>query len=119
MKYLMILLVTVMTVGSQILLKKAIIDLANFLENSKLSFLIAAAQSPYVIGAVAMQGIGFVLWIFVLTKMKLGLAFAFSGAFFYILIALSGYYIYGEELSIQQWVGLVIISLGVVIINMA
>jgi multidrug transporter EmrE-like cation transporter len=80
-------------------------------------FILAAISSPYVLTAILLQGIGFMLWIFVLSKMKLGLAFATSGAFFYILIALSSWYLYGEELSIPQWVGLALISLGVILIS--
>ncbi|MDP3445040.1 MAG: EamA family transporter, partial [Ignavibacteria bacterium] len=71
------------------------------------------------ISAILMQGIGFLAWMVVLTKMKLGVAFAFSGALFYILIAISSYYLYGENLSLQQWIGLILISIGVVLMNLA
>lgn len=115
----MIIVVTVLTLGSQLLLKKAIIEIGPLLADDKVAFFIAATQSPYVISAIMMQGIGFFLWIFVLTKMKLGIAFAISGAIFYILIAISSYVLYAEELSFHQWVGLIFISVGVVIINVS
>ena len=75
MEYLMIVLVTCMTLGSQLLLKKAIVVIGPLMQSDKLGFLLAAFTSPYVILAIAMQGIGFILWMFVLSRMKLGIAF--------------------------------------------
>lgn len=119
MEYIAIVLVTIMTLGSQLILKKAIVEIGPLMEVDKMAFFMAAFQSPYVIGAIVMQGMGFFLWIFVLTKLKLGVAFAFSGALFYILIAIASYYLYGEQLTLMQWIGLCLISGGVVLMNLA
>jgi multidrug transporter EmrE-like cation transporter len=108
-----------MTLGSQLLLKKAIVIIGPLLQDGKIAFLIAAFTSPYVWTAISMQGLGFVLWMIVLTKLKLGIAFALSGAFFYLLIALSTWYIYGEKLTSQQWGGLMLISTGVVLMTLS
>ena len=113
MEYLMIVLVTCMTLGSQLLLKKAIAVIGPLMQSNKVEFFVAAFTSPYVISAIAIQGFGFFMWIFVLTRMKLGIAFGLSGAFFYLLMALSSWYLYGERLSTQQWSGLLLISMGV------
>ncbi len=72
----------------------------------------AAVLSPSIIGAVAIQGVGFLVWVVVVSRMKLGIAFAISGAFFYLFIALSSWLIYGEKLSVLQWGGLAMISCG-------
>lgn len=119
MEYLMVAVVTVLTVGSQLLLKKAIIVIGPLSQGDKIAFLCGAFTSPYVITAIAMQGCGFILWMFVLNRMKLGIAFGMSGAFFYFLIALCSWYLYGERLSLQQWVGLLLISSGVLMISLA
>ena len=113
----MIVLVTCMTLGSQLLLKKAISVIGPLMQSDKIAFLLAAFTSPYVILAIAMQGFGFILWMFVLSRMKLGIAFGLSGAFFYLLIALSSWYLYGERLSTQQWGGLLLISSGVLLMT--
>ena len=118
MEYLMIVLVTCMTLGSQLLLKKAINVIGPLMQSDKIAFLFAAFTSPYVITAIAMQGFGFILWMFVLSRMKLGIAFGLSGAFFYLLIALSSWYLYGERLSTQQWGGLLLISAGVMLMTL-
>ena len=119
MEFLIIVIVTCMTLGSQLLLKKAITVIGPLLQSDKLAFLAAAFTSPYVLSAIAMQGFGFILWMFVLSRVKLGIAFALSGAFFYLLIALSSWYLYGERLTIQQWAGLILISVGVVLMTLA
>ena len=119
MKYLMIVLVTCMTLGSQLLLKKAIITISPLMQSDKIAFLFAAFTSPYVLLAIAMQGFGFILWMFVLNSMKLGIAFGLSSAFFYFLMALSSWYLYGEQLSTQQWVGLLLISTGALLMTLS
>jgi drug/metabolite transporter (DMT)-like permease len=50
----------------------------------------------------------------VVTREKLGVAVAFTGASFYVLMALSAWYFYGETLSALQGVGIGLIVLGVV-----
>jgi drug/metabolite transporter (DMT)-like permease len=117
MEYLMLVLVTCMTLGSQLVLKKAINVIGPLMQSDKIAFLIAAITSPYVIMAVVMQGLGFIFWMFVLSRMKLGIAFGLSGSFFYLLMALSSWYLYGERLSTQQWAGLLLISSGVLLMT--
>jgi multidrug transporter EmrE-like cation transporter len=118
MKYLLVVLVSCMTMGSQLLLKKAILVIGPLMQSDKIAFLFAAITSPFVILSIAIQGIGFFLWMFVLNSMKLGIAFGLSGAIFYILIALSSWHFYGERLSLQQWGGLLLISAGVMLITL-
>ena len=118
MEYLMIVLVTCLTLGSQLLLKKAINVIGPLTQSDKISFLIAAFTSPYVLLAIAIQGFGFILWMFVLSKLKLGVAFGLSGAFFYLIAALSSWYLYDERLSLQQWGALLLISSGVLLMTL-
>ena len=115
----MIIVVTCLTLGSQLFLKKAISIIGGVGSAGVAHFILAAIQSPYVICAICMQGIGFFLWMFVISRIKLGIAFALSGAFFYILIALSSWILYGEKLSNFQWAGLVLISSGVVMMTIS
>lgn len=119
MEIIAIVVVTLMTLGSQLLLKKAVTVLGPLMQTDKVAFFLAAFQSSYLLSAIALQGFGFFLWMFVLSKIKLGVAFALSGAFFYFLIAMSGWYFYGERLSYQQWIGLCLISAGVIVMNIS
>ena len=116
---LMILFVTCSTLGSQLLIKHAVAQLA--LRTPPLSgmpWLLAAVLSPTVIAAIAVQGIGFLVWVVVVSRVKLGVAFAISGAFFYILMALATWLLYGERLTPWQWAGIALISAGVLMVSL-
>lgn len=117
--YLLILLATMCTLGGQLILKPAITGLKALLQAGPIEFLLGAATSPMVIAALALQVLGYVAWLFVLSKEKLSIAFALSGAFFYILMALASWLLYGERLSTSQWLGLVMISIGVTLVTAA
>lgn len=116
---LMILFVTCTTLGSQLLIKDAVMRIA--IRNPApvgMDWLLAVAMSPKVWAAVLVQGVGFVVWIVVVSRVKLGPAFATSGAFFYILLAAVSWYLYGERLAPLQWLGIVLVSAGVLMISM-
>lgn len=112
---LLILLVTSCTITSQLLTKFGVNRLPvrdpsiNFT-----SWLYGVVTSPSIIAAVAIQAVGFLIWVIVVARVKLGPAFAISGGFFYLLLALSSWVLYGERLNALQWGGLVLISGGVV-----
>ena len=115
---LLILLVTLCTIGSQLLLKRSVGDIAAVLKQSGATgFLMAAATSPGVIGALTIQGFGYVVWLFVLTRSQLSVAFAISGSFFYLLMAGASWLLFGERLTLVQWGGLLLISTGVLMVT--
>jgi multidrug transporter EmrE-like cation transporter len=109
---LLILSVSTATVISQLILKKGVGELSSasgFFDLARL-----AICSPLVILSLCLQGFSFFLWVAVLSKANLGYAFGISGAFFYILLPLLSWLIFGERLGPVQWGGLVLITLGVV-----
>lgn len=115
---LLILIVTFCTIGSQLILKNGVSALTAVLRNEGvLNFLIAAATSPKVILALAIQGLGYVVWLFVLTQERLSVAFAISGSFFYLVMAAASWFFFDERLTLMQWFGLVLISGGVLVVN--
>lgn len=114
----MIVFVTCSTLGSQLLVKHAVMKLAQRVpELHGPSWLVTAVTSPEILLAVAVQGVGFIVWVVVVSRIKLGVAFAISGSFFYLLIALSSWLLYGERLSAGQWGGLALVSLGVLLLT--
>ncbi|WP_337244470.1 hypothetical protein [Luteimonas sp. gir] len=116
----MIAFVTFCTLGSQLMVKRAVTLLAlREPVPTGIHWLIAACFSPYVIAAVAIQAVGFITWVVIVSRVKLGLAFAISGAFLYILIAASSWLLYGERLQPLQWMGLVLVSSGVLLMMLA
>ncbi|MGH8464143.1 MAG: hypothetical protein ACRER5_08345, partial [Pseudomonas sp.] len=96
----LIVFVTCSTLGSQLLVKKAVLAIAaRARPPAGWDWLLAALASPLVWLAVAIQGVGFVVWMLVVSRVKLGVAFAISGACFYILLAALSWYLYGERLN--------------------
>jgi drug/metabolite transporter (DMT)-like permease len=116
---LLVFIVTLLTIGSQLALKAAIGQVAAVLsERGALAFIWAAMTSLGVLLAVSMQGIGFIVWWFVITQERLSVAFAISGSFFYLVMALASWLIYDEKLNLQQVIGLVLITAGVLMVNL-
>jgi drug/metabolite transporter (DMT)-like permease len=111
--------VTVNAVISQLLLRRALNQLGGPAALSGLPRFVAnAALCPWVYASVALQVMGYVLWMMVVSREKLGVATASIGAGFYILMALSAWLIYGETLSPLQCAGIVLVTLGVVCISL-
>lgn len=114
----LILIVTLCTIGSQLILKSGVMQITQILrEQGVASFLLAAASSPRVILALSIQGLGYVVWLFVVAQSRLSTAFATSGSFFYLIMAGASWFLYGERLTSVQWLALVLISAGVMILN--
>ena len=115
---LLVLLVTLCTIGSQLVLKSGVNALVAILrEQGVVPFLLAAATSPKVIVALGIQGFGYVVWLFVLAQARLSVAFAMSGSFFYLVMAAASWLVFGERLTPLQWGGLALISLGVMLVS--
>ncbi len=115
----MIAFVTLSTLASQLLVKNGTNILAQRMPELKgAQWLMAAVLSPSIIAAIAIQGIGFLVWVVVVSRVKLGLAFAISGSFFYVLIALASWMLYGERLGPLQWIGLILVSGGVLLMTL-
>lgn len=116
---LLILAVTINAVIGQLLLKRALIVVgspAGFAGFAR--FLLEAAQSPWIYASVAVQGFGYILWMVVVSRVKLGVATASTSAGFYVLAAIAAWAIYGETLGYAQWVGIGLVTLGVVCISL-
>jgi drug/metabolite transporter (DMT)-like permease len=116
---LLILIVTINAVIGQILLKRALVSLggpAAFA--SLLKFIFAAMKSPWIYLSLAIQVFGYVLWMTLVSREKLGVAAASVGAGFYVLMALGGWVVYGESLTLVQWLGIGFITIGVTCVSM-
>jgi len=106
------------TITAQIILKKGLLLLGGVQFSSGVMVQIfRIIHSPYVMGAFVFQGIIALFWVYVLSRTQLVYLFTMSGAFFYILLALASWIVLGERLSLIQWMGVFMISLGVVCFN--
>lgn len=115
--YALVLVTTLCTIVGQLILKQAVNQLKPLLEGGVLAFLAGAATSPLVVAALTLQVVGYVAWLFVLSKERLSVAFALSGSSFYLLMAAASWFFFHEKLGTWQWIGLLLISVGVVLIT--
>lgn len=77
---------------------------------------LALASSPGVIGGLALYGLGAVVWIYVLTRAPLSLAYPFVGLSF-VLTAAFGYLLFNEALSPTRLAGIALVVAGVVLVG--
>ena len=106
------------TINAQLILKKGLILLGGIdFSSGVMVEILRLMHSPYVLGAFFLQGIIALFWVYVLSRTQLIYLFTMSGAFFYILLALTSWIVLGEKLSLIQWLGVFMISFGVVCFN--
>ncbi len=72
-------------------------------------------QSPMVLVGLGLYGVGALLWLFVLGRAPLSLAYPFVGLGF-ILTMLAGALVLGEGLSIARIAGTLMIAAGCVLV---
>jgi drug/metabolite transporter (DMT)-like permease len=114
----LIIAVTINAVLGQLLLKHALMRLGGrdaFAVVPK--FIASAVVSPWIYASVAVQGVGFFLWMMLISRAKLGVATASVGAGFYMLMPLCAWAVYGESLSSLQWLGIGLLIVGVVCVT--
>jgi drug/metabolite transporter (DMT)-like permease len=113
-----VLIIAFGTINAQLILKKGLILLGGIdFSSGVMVEILRLMHSPYVMGAFFLQGIIALFWVYVLSRTKLIYLFTMSGAFFYILLALTSWIVLGEKLSLIQWLGVFMISFGVVCFN--
>lgn len=116
--YMLICLVTLNAVAGQLLLKHALNMIGGRGALATLSgFIMSAAASPWIYLSIAVQGLGYVLWMLLISREKLGVATASVGAGFYMLTPVCAWIIYGESLTNAQWFGIVLITIGVIFVS--
>lgn len=115
---LMILFVTGTTITGQLLLKRAVTQVSlRVPAPTGIDWLVTTFLSPLVWVAIGLQGLGFIVWVVVISRLKLGVAFALAGASLYILMAFVAWQLHGERLSPVQWAGIIFISAGVLMVS--
>jgi len=69
---------------------------------------------PFLIAALALYGIGTLLWVYVLSRLPLSQAYPFM-AFTYILVPVASMLLFKETIPPAYWIGAALIIAGVVV----
>jgi undecaprenyl phosphate-alpha-L-ara4N flippase subunit ArnE len=78
--------------------------------------LIAVLFDPYLIAALAIYGVGTIVWVYVLKSVPLTVAYPFM-ALTFCVVPLLAWCLLGEILSLRYLLGAVLIMAGLVVIN--
>jgi multidrug transporter EmrE-like cation transporter len=89
---------------------------AAFAQGSPLLVAQALALSPGVIGGLALYGVGTLVWLNVLARTPLSVAYPFVGLSF-VLTAVLGYLLFQEALSPVRLAGTALVILGVALVG--
>lgn len=102
------------TAASQLLFKKGMLASGNmnFSLSNIFSLIKYVISNPFLLVGLFFYVISFLLWLFVLSKLKLSQAYPITSINF-VLVLIASYYFFGEKLSLFQYSGILLIIIGV------
>lgn len=120
-----ILLTLVLSIAGQVCLKYGVNQAGLFLSRnalqglsshaSSLSLLLTYLQQPLIWLGLFLYGCGAVAWILVLSKNEISFAYPIL-AFAYVVVTALGFILWQESVSPLRWMGVIVITLGVLLI---
>lgn len=111
-----ILVCVILNSVAQIFLKFGMSNLDKKLSLS-IAFIPSLITNAYVVFGAALYGTSFILWLYVLSKVKVSYAYPFI-SLSYVLVAVLGFLMLGEKISFGAWMGICLVVVGVVLIGM-
>jgi multidrug transporter EmrE-like cation transporter len=101
---------------AQILLKAGMKQFGNIdLKNNIINTSISIALNPYIITGFISYGISILLWLWVLSKVDVSLAYPFQ-ALGYIVVTILAWLIFQENISFTRIMALIFITIGLIIL---
>jgi multidrug transporter EmrE-like cation transporter len=103
---------------AQLMLKAATVRLGTLwpAENSLLHNTFRVVFQPFTLGGLICYGVSIVLWIVVLSRVPIGVAYPML-SIGYIVNAIAGYLLFHEVLNTTQMAGIAVIIMGVFLIT--
>jgi len=86
--------------------------------DSPISLASSIFMNRWILMAIPLYIIGFIIWLIVLSKLDLSYAYGFL-ALTYVLIPLASLLIFNENIPVMRWVGIGGLCVSIVIIGMA
>jgi len=111
----LIVIAIVIACSGQVLLKTGMGQVGTFVAgqyDQATAFVLHALYNRYIVAGIALYALGAIVWMIVLSRVKLSVAYPML-ALNYVLIMLCSRYIFGEEISSSQWLGAGFICIGV------
>jgi multidrug transporter EmrE-like cation transporter len=101
--------------AAQLFIKKGLLGLGeiNFSFASLFHLFLRVFQSGWLVGGVILFGISFLLYLFVLSKIQLNIAYPIMVSVVIVLVAFFAWLLFKEILSWPQILGVVVIVFGI------
>ncbi len=114
----LILSAIMLNAAAQLLLKAGTNSIGAFAFNTGniLPIGLKLATEPHIIGGLACYVVSVVVWILVLSRVEVGMAYPMV-SFGYVITALAAWWLFGETLSMERIVGIGVIIFGVFLIT--
>ncbi len=74
--------------------------------------------TPYTISGIALYGLSFLLYIYLISKYDLGYIIPLTTAFVYIFIFIASYFIFNEVFTVFKIIGIGLIIVGLAFLNL-
>lgn len=106
------------TVSAQLFLKKGVLSMGNlnFSFSNIFSFIFRIIQNGWLMTGLFFFGISFLIWIFILSKLQLNMAYPVVVSINFCLITLASWLLFKEYLGIAQILGIAAIIFGVFLV---
>jgi undecaprenyl phosphate-alpha-L-ara4N flippase subunit ArnE len=75
-------------------------------------------RSPWLWAALLSMGLALLLWLLVLQRLEVGVAYAMLSLNF-VLVTLAAHYVLGEPADHRHWLGVALIVAGVAVMGLA
>ena len=85
-------------------------------ENSNLNFIDLLFNPNFLFGFLLYSG-SFFLWLFLLSRLNLNVAFPINMSLIFIFTSFGSYYFLSEEIHTSHILGIILCALGIVMIN--
>lgn len=114
----LILLGVLLNAAAQLLIKEGMrrIGFFEFAWANAIPVGMQVALNPFVIGGIVAYVVSVVVWILVLSRVEVGFAYPLLSVG-YIVTAIAGYYLFGENLSLTRVAGILVIIGGVYLVT--
>ena len=107
------------TVGANLFLKKGVMALGdlNFSFSGIFSAILNALQNAWILIGIFLYGVSFLLWLFIISKIQLNIAYPIVFSLQLILVAVASWFLFKEYLSLWQILGIALIMAGIFLLT--
>lgn len=111
MIYLLLLVETCLAVAAQLVLRHGAKMLGD--QDLGLGILLEPIKNPYIFAGLALHGVSFFLYVFILSRLRLNVVYPVSTGATIVLISVLSVYLLSEPLNVVQAIGIVTIIVGI------